>query len=231
MVYDGIEYEDCVNSWIAIKNVSNFSSHLRIPPTIGKKNVVAISNHVFADNERLEVVAIPTTITEIGNYAFSGCKNLKCVKEIACRGISEYKGLILNKCAFQDCRELKEILLSSWITLHGEKIFQRCHKLETIGTAWENRVYGNVPEQCFQACISLPYLTISKPNCVIGNNAFNWCSKLKAITFISHTVTCTDADTWNSLRRKKLRCLPNCNLTELCYDGVEVEVFEDDDIY
>lgn len=231
VVYDGIEYEDCINSWIAVKNVSNFNSQLRIPPTIGKKNVVAIADHVFADNDRLEVVAIPATITEIGNYAFAGCKNLKSVKEIECRCASAYKGLTLNKCAFQDCKELKEILLSSWIMLRGEKIFQRCHKLETIGVTGENKVFGSIPHQCFQACVSLPHLTISKPTCVVSNNAFNWCSNLKTITFISHNVMCEDEDTWNSLYRAKLRCLPNCNLTELSYDGVEVEVFEDDEVF
>ena len=226
MLYDGIEYEERLGRWVAVKNVSNFGvSEIRIPPEIGNKRVIAIADHVFADNEDLEVITIPQWVTEIGNYAFAGCKNLRCVKEIECKYRSE-KGLQLNKCAFQDCRSLTEILLSSWIVLHGEKIFQRCHKLERIGITGENKVYGSIPNQCFQACISLEHLTIEKPTCIIQNNAFNWCSSLKTITFFSHNVMCEDEDTWDSLYRSKLRCLPNCNLVDLGYEGAEIEVFE-----
>ena len=228
MIHDGIEYENGSTGWIATKNISNFGSRLCIPPEINKKIVVAIADHVFADNENLEEVIIPTSITEIGNFAFAGCTNLRSVKEVLGIFGRNQLGLRLNKGAFQGCKELKEILISSELLLCGEKIFQRCHKLETIGVTGENKLYGSVPNQCFQACLALEHLTIVKAiKCVISNNAFNWCSNLKILTLISDVVVCEDDDTWSSLKRTRIRCLPTCNLTELGYEGVEIEVIED----
>ena len=90
MIYDGVEYEERYGYWHAVRNVSNHNSYLTLPEEIQGKQVIGIDAHVFADNEKIQVVEIPATITEIDNYAFAGCTNLHTVKERCSR--ASYKG-------------------------------------------------------------------------------------------------------------------------------------------
>lgn len=227
IIVDGLEYESQINGAILVRNISNKNSRINISHIVDGMMVTAIGDRVFADNERLVEIGIPKTVREIGDFAFAGCVNLRKVREINCVMPTKYRGLKIQKQAFQGCNNLKSLELSSWIMLSGEQIFQRCHKLETIGVMGKNIVYGNVPKECFQACLSLEKITIEKPTCVIGSDAFDWCSSLKEITFKSHTVCSEDEKTWDSLRKCRIRCLNNSNIVDLGYDGFEIEVFED----
>lgn len=228
IVVDGLEYEPQINGAVLVRNINNYKSKIEIPHIVDGMMVIAIGDRVFANNENLTEIGIPMTVTDIGRFAFSDCQNLKTVHEIVCPLSTNFRGLKIQKEAFQGCRNLEEILLSSWLQPVGERCFQQCHKLEKIGVSGENKIYGSISEGCFQACLCLPHLTIEAPTCLIHDNAFDWCACLKKVTFRSHMVMCESEDAWDTLKMLKIRCFPNSNLVDLGYEGVDIEIMEVD---
>ena len=55
------------------------TANLVIPETFNDKPVTAIGNHVLLNNDNVTKITIPESVTSIGEYAFSGCKNLKTI--------------------------------------------------------------------------------------------------------------------------------------------------------
>ena len=225
MVIDGLQYDFRNDTWAVTKNISNNNQEIRIKDTIDGYPVVAIGDRVFCDNEDLEYIHLPQSICSIGEYAFTGCTNLKRVRESRSKVKFSLGVINIYRRAFQDCRSLMVFETNKTIVLLGGQNFQRCHKLETIGL--HNELYGDIPNQAFQACISLEFLVIDKDSdLMIENNAFNWCSAMKDIYVKAVTVSCADEDTWNSLAGKKIFCGSACNLLDLGFEGTEVVIWE-----
>lgn len=223
MIIDGIKYESKVNGWALVANISNYNSHVILPQEINSLPIIEIANTAFSDGEDIETLEIPDTVQCIGMYAFSGCRNLKTVVERKTNFKLTQKELLLRDGAFIGCSRLKSVMLNKCIVLAGKSVFQRCHHLEQIGE--RNQIYGvRVPDFCFQACVSLEYLTFMSNSVELGNNVFNWCTALKTLTFWSQIVDCDYNDTWDSLRGKKIICTPTCNLANLAYDGVDIQI-------
>jgi hypothetical protein len=222
-VVDGIRYASKPNGWALSSNSSNHNSHVIIPNEIDDQPIIEIENHAFSDREELETIEIPNTVQCIGKYAFSDCSNLKTVIERKTNFKLPHQTLLLRDGAFIDCRNLERVLFNKWITLAGKSVFRRCHHLEHIG--FDNRIYGTrVPNLCFQACISLEHLTFMSKSIELGNNVFNWCTSLKTLTFLAEKVDCDDEDTWISLKNKKIICPATCNLANLAYEGVDIQI-------
>ncbi len=222
-IIDGIRYASKPNGWIVAGNDSIHDAYIELPKEIDNKPVVEIANSAFADNDDIEVVVIPNSVQCIGMHAFSGCSNLRSVIESKTNFKLPHQALLLRDGAFLDCRRLEQVVSNNWITLAGSSVFQRCHHLEHIGV--DNHIYGvRVPALCFQACVSLEHLTFMGKSVELGNNVFNWCTALKTLTFFSERVECEDEDTWISLKQKKIICPSTCNLANLAYEGVDVQI-------
>jgi hypothetical protein len=225
VVIDGLQYDFHNDTWAVTKNVSNNNREIRIKETIDGFPIVAIGARVFCDNEDLEYIHIPMSVCSIGEYAFAGCTNLKRVKEIPSKTTFAIGVIMVYRRAFQDCKSLVVFDTTRRIVLAGGQNFQRCHKLETVGI--HNELYGDIPNQAFQACLSLEFLVIDKDSdLLIESNALNWCSSMNDIYVKAVTVNCEDEETWNSLARKKIFCRPACNLLDLGFEGTEVVIWE-----
>lgn len=54
-------------------------THIEIPETLDGKTVTSIKSKAFTQNEVVDEITIPSTITSIGTFAFSNCPNLETV--------------------------------------------------------------------------------------------------------------------------------------------------------
>ena len=77
----GIDYETFEDGTASVSYSYIRYGKITIPSSIKSGNasyqVTSIRGGVFSNLEDLYEVFIPSSITKIGNYAFSGCKNLK----------------------------------------------------------------------------------------------------------------------------------------------------------
>ena len=144
----------------------------------------------------LKTIVIPEGVTEIGEYAFSDCYDLTSItlpNTIKSMGIS----------AFANCENLKSITLPSNLKMIENGTFDACGIQNiTIPTgiqeiddfAFINCDIQNViipstvkklGEGAFDQCHNLENITLSNGLEIISNEAFSYCSKLKAITIPS----------------------------------------------
>ena len=95
---------------------------------IGKPGDVYGSG-AFADCKNLVSVTLPSTVTEIGSYAFDGCGSLKEVNLSGCTNLTT-----IGNSAFYECRGLTSINLGNCtgLTSIGDGAFAECYSLEEI---------------------------------------------------------------------------------------------------
>ena len=151
-----------------------------IPAENDGQIVVGINNDVFKENDGLESIFIPSSITNIGKNAFSGCNNLKTVTIP-----SDSKLTTISESAFEHCNNLTDIVMPSSLKSIGRAAFKDCIKLEEINLPSSLKDIGI---DAFANCASLKSLDI--PNGVesIGDTAFKACNTLKTVT-IPNSVT------------------------------------------
>ena len=139
-----------------------------------------------SNNAIMETVFLPSTLKEIGEYAFSHKKNLK--------SISFPAGLrTIRKAAFLGCQSLTEIVLPDSISEIGVEVFKDCssitkavipHAVSSIvsdSVRQKEGEKGVISAEAFSGCISLEFIEIPEGTVAIGASAFNNCSGLKNI--------------------------------------------------
>lgn len=91
------------NNIVYIIEYSGHDTAINIPEHIEDMPVVGICKKAFLSNKSLREVMLPKTVTEIDDFCFARCSNLRKV------GIP-YKALKLGKDVFLDCNSLEEIV-------------------------------------------------------------------------------------------------------------------------
>ena len=165
--FDSMEENVVVPEGIEVIGPKAFSSS-------GGKNVI------------MESVKLPSTVREIGEYAFSNKKNLKA--------INFPDGLqTIRRDAFNGCQSLSEIVLPDSITEIGVEAFQGCSSVTKVviphavsGTKTDNFLQekveaGLISAGAFSGCSSLESIEIPEGTVAIGASAFNNCRSLKNI--------------------------------------------------
>ncbi len=120
---------------------------------------------------KLSSIAFPDSIKIIGDYAFSGCSN---IREIYLGDNTEYVGWE----AFNECSNLEKVSISGNVSAL-ERTFARCINLKSIILPKSLKIIG---DDTFYGCSSLE--EIEAPNGIesIGTNAFIECENLKKVT-------------------------------------------------
>lgn len=127
----------------------------------------------FAYRSSLKNIKIPSNVTSIGNYAFSGCTSLTGVaipNSINSIGIS----------AFSGCSDLTSIVIPGSVMSISELAFGDCYKL--TGATIESGV-TSIGDYAFNSCSGLKSVTIPDSVTSIGTDAFYNCRSLKAINY------------------------------------------------
>ena len=141
-------------------------------------SVTSIGERAFSGCSGLTSVTIPNSVTSIGYRAFSGCSGLTSVT------IPNSVTSIGNG-AFSDCSGLTSINIPNSVTSIGEWTFSDCSGLTSITIPNSVTTIG---ERTFYGCSGLTSITIPNSVTSIGSEAFSDCSGLTSIN-ISNSVT------------------------------------------
>lgn len=122
---------------------------------------------------KLTTVVLPSTVTSIGESAFSGCMRLE---SITLPNVTE-----VGYGAFSGCSSLKSIELPMATTL-GRSAFQYCMNLQSVKIP----AVTEIQEKCFYCCYALNDINLSNVQ-IIGREAFYDCFALTKVDLSSAT--------------------------------------------
>ena len=138
-------------------------------------SVTSIGNNAFSGCGSLSDIVIPSSVTSIGYSAFSGCDFLsKIVIPSSVTSISDS--------AFLLCRSLSKIVIPSSVTSIGNNAFSGCGSLSDIVIPSSVTSIG---DGAFSDCVSLSYIAIPSSVTSIGDSVFYHCDTLSKIVIPS----------------------------------------------
>ncbi len=139
------------------------------------KDTYTIASSAFERSD-ITSIAIPASVTSIGDEAFAGCGNLTTVT------FGENSKLsYIGKNAFDNCSKLTSVAISASGVEIGENAFRDCEELTTVTD--ENGKIGSVGARAFISCEKLTSITFASNTKKIGDWAFYLCSALTTVTF------------------------------------------------
>lgn len=143
----------------------------------GTTGLTEIPSKAFKECRYLTGVNIPSSVTSIGEYAFSESPLSSVTIPDSVTSIGEY--------AFSRCESLTSVTIPESVTSIGDNVFDYCSSLTSV----------NIPSSvtfisdcAFSNCYRLTTVNIPGSITSIGNNAFDYCSSLTSVT-IPNSVT------------------------------------------
>ena len=160
-------------------------------------SVTSIGNSAFSGCTSLTSIAIPNSVTSIGYNAFEYCTSLTSITIPS--GVASIKSN-----TFKNCTSLASIMIPSSVTGIGTQAFYNCTSLTSVSLP--NSVTG-IETQAFYNCTSLTSVTLPTGLTSLYQNVFYNCTSLTEITIpanvtqMGHTVFsgCTKLTTVNML--------------------------------
>ena len=138
-------------------------------------SVTSIGGYAFSGCSSLTSINIPNSVTSIGRAAFSGCSSLTSIN------IPNYVTSI-EGFAFNDCSSLTSINIPSSVTSIEECAFQNCSSLTSINIPSS---VTKIEYNAFFNCSSLTSINIPSSVTSIGDWAFSYCYSLTTINIPS----------------------------------------------
>ena len=134
-------------------------------------------------NQNIKSYVIPSSVTSIGDLAFSGCDSLSEI-------VIPSSVASIGKGAFYGCRSLPEIVIPSSVTSIGDWAFSGCDSLSEIVIPSS---VASIGKGAFYGCRSLPEIVIPSSVTSIGNSAFWGCNSLSEIVIPSNVTSIGDS--------------------------------------
>ena len=126
-------------------------------------------------NQNIETYVIPSSVTIIGDSAFSWCLSLSEI-------VIPSSVTSIGKGAFSDCCSLSEVVIPSSVTSIGKGAFLCCRSLSGIVIPSSVTSIG---DSAFSGCYSLSEIVIPSSVTSIGDSAFSDCCSLSEIVIPS----------------------------------------------
>ncbi len=90
--------------------------------------ITEIGNNAFSNCDSIKFVEIPNSVTKIGDSAFEDCYELKTI--VIPNSVTE-----IRRCTFQNCRNLKSVVIPpNSVKTIGYHAFSNCYNLHRIAT-------------------------------------------------------------------------------------------------
>lgn len=139
-------------------------------------NVTEIGNGAFEGCRELSAIEIPNSVNEIGYAAFLNCKALKSIT------IPSNVETIYNE-AFYGCSALTSVTIANGVRNIGNSVFGNCSSLTKIVVPDSVRNMGGY---VFHGCSALESAKLSENVATIPNSTFYDCYSLKSVAFSSN---------------------------------------------
>ena len=146
--------------------------------------VTSIGNEAFSWSTKLTSVIIPTGVTTIGDYAFSMSEKLASVTFAAGSSLTS-----ISDYAFFYCENLTSITIPAGVTSIGKDAFYGCSKLTSVSIP---AGVTSIGEAAFYYCTNLASINIPAGVTSIGADLFSGCSKLASVTIPASVTTIGD---------------------------------------
>ena len=145
-------------------------------------SVTSIGNRAFSCCSSLSKIVIPSSVNSIGNSAFSGCSSLsKVVIPTSVTSIGDW--------TFSGCSSLSEVVIPSSVNSIGNSAFSGCSSLSKIVIPTSVTSIG---EWTFSGCSSLSEVVIPSSVNSIGGWVFKDCGSLSTIVIPSSVTSIGD---------------------------------------
>ena len=146
-------------------------------------SVTSIGDSAFSCCRSLSEIVIPSSVTSIGDRAFSSCDSLsEIVIPSSVTNIGDW--------AFSGCDSLSEIVIPSSVTSIGDWAFENCSSLSEIVIPSSVTSIG---DSAFSSCDSLSEIVIPSSVTSIGDSAFSYCFSLSEIVIPSSVTSIGDS--------------------------------------
>lgn len=164
------EYQE-TDGTIKINKYKGSSTKINIPSEIDGKAVTEIGSFAFSGCKTVESIVIPNGMKKIEGYAFSNCSNLNYI-EIPDSVTSIETGI------FSGCGNLGSVEIPSSVTDLGGNVFSNCSSLKSVKLP--NGI-TSLDVCMFYGCSSLESIQIPESVKDIGRSVFSHCTSLKNI--------------------------------------------------
>ena len=134
-------------------------------------SVTSIGDSAFSSCNSLSEIVIPSSVTSIGDSAFSSCNSLSEI-------VIPSSVTSIGDSAFSSCNSLSEIVIPSSVTSIGDSAFSSCNSLSEIVIPSSVTSIG---DSAFSSCNSLSEIVIPSSVTSIGDSAFSYCFSLSEI--------------------------------------------------
>ncbi|MCD8282427.1 MAG: leucine-rich repeat domain-containing protein [Prevotella sp.] len=136
--------------------------------------ITTIGNYAFSWTD-IENITIPSSVTSFGTYAFAYCKKLTGA-DLSALNITSLPNSTFTECT--SLSDLSAVKLPEGVTSYGSSCFQDC-AFETVEIP---EGITSIGATCFASCSSLTTVVLPSTLTSIGNNAFQSCSKITSVT-------------------------------------------------
>lgn len=159
-------YISDIASWCSVDFVQSLFEYC-------SSNPLSYAHNLYLNGILVTDLVIPDSVTNIGEYAFDGCRCLTSVT------IPDSITNIKDN-AFRACTNLSSISIPNSVESIGNATFKSCTNIANVTIP--NSV-NSIGISAFQSCKSLTSITLPNSVTIIGDSAFAYCLNLIIIDF------------------------------------------------
>ena len=139
-------------------------------------NPLGVAHHLYLNDSEISDLIIPSTITTLGVFQFTGCYGLNSVT--IPQSVVNFSGAV-----FFDCKNIQSVNIPSGVTSIGVNMFNGCTQLTSVD------IPNNITTISTGAFKRTGLNSIRIPNTVIsiGDEAFCSCTNLNSVTVERNT--------------------------------------------
>ena len=167
-------YYTSVNGFVYNKEMTELALTPNTKDCYISDGVKRIREDQFKENDSIEYVYLPDTVTKIDENGFSRCRNLKSVSLSS-------KLESIGVFGFIECTSLEDIIIPDSVTFTDQCVMSTCYNLKKIDLSC-NPLYTLMSSDSFSYNYSLETIEIPQNIGIIGEHSFYCCSSLKSVT-------------------------------------------------
>lgn len=159
MTISGNGAMDNFASTTAAQSSGWYAHRLFVKSLVVEEGVTSLAAYGFANHTNLETVSFPSTLTNIGKYAFTSCSALD--------NLFIGAGVTLNDSCFNKCTSLKTLFFEEGRTSITARVFAGCTALEEVVIPSTVTSFGHNVTAPFNGCTGLNTITFLNKNVTI----------------------------------------------------------------